>query len=89
MKKITLIAAVAVVALAFSSCKKDWTCTCNTTNATSAGSTTTNGDPVTHKKITKSQAKGNCHDMEVTGTSTYGGTSTSYTTTETCTLAKK
>ncbi len=63
MKKgIILIAAIAVAGI-FSSCKKDYTCTCSTTS----GSYTVSASTTLHD--TKSNAKTACEK----GTSTYSG----------------
>lgn len=56
MKK-TAILSIAVLALSFASCKKDWTCTC--TDATG-------GEVKKFKKITKQQALSNCQSKTVT-----------------------
>jgi hypothetical protein len=56
MKKI-LILSIALVALFFVSCKKDWTCTCTD----SAG-----GEVKKFTKITKKQALSNCQSKTVT-----------------------
>ncbi len=72
MKKLTLLS-IALVALSFASCKKDYTCTC-----TSAGSSTANVTKIIG--VSKKAAQANC----VSGTSTSNGIG--YATT--CTLAK-
>lgn len=53
MKKIAPIAAIALFAVAFTSCKKDYTCTCKN----SAGVAST---PVEYKNVKKSDAKKAC-----------------------------
>ncbi len=60
MKKITILS-IALVALSFASCKKDWTCTC--TDATG-------GEVKKFSKITKSQALSNCQSKSVTESGT-------------------
>lgn len=56
MKKITIIS-IALVAVSFISCKKDWTCTCTDS---------TGGEVKTFTKITKRQALSNCQSKTVT-----------------------
>lgn len=63
MKKITVLS-IALVAIAFASCKKDYTCTC--TDATG-------GEVKKFTKITKKQALSNCQSKTVTES---GSTST-------------
>lgn len=63
MKKITSVAAIALLALSFTSCKKDYTCECSI-DGTVIGSTTINA--------TKSDAKTACEQN-----ATAGGTSVS------------
>lgn len=59
MKKIAILS-LALMALSFASCKKDWTCTC---------SDATGGEVKTFKKITKKQALSNCQSKTVTDAS--------------------
>ncbi len=56
MKKMTLLAAVAI-AIVFSSCRKDRTCTCTYTNS---GSANANTQITTYTKVTKKAALLNC-----------------------------
>ncbi|GDX52114.1 hypothetical protein LBMAG27_11610 [Bacteroidota bacterium] len=56
-KALTLFAGVAVVAMLFSSCKKDYTCTC-----TSAGVST----PATFVKVSKKDATDACNQLNTT-----------------------
>jgi hypothetical protein len=56
MKKIKILS-VALLALSFASCKKDWTCSCKDA---------TGGEVKTFKKITKRQALSNCQSKTVT-----------------------
>jgi hypothetical protein len=66
MKKLTLLAVVAL-AFSFASCKKDRTCTCTTTTTFAAGGSYTGKASVTtHKKIKKSAGQAICHDTEST-----------------------
>ncbi len=59
MKKIVALSAVAFMSIAmFTSCKKDFTCTC-TTNGVSAD--------IQMKNVKKSDAKKACDAMEITG----------------------
>lgn len=58
MKKMTLIAAVAVLASTFASCKKTYTCTCT---AGSVSTTATSG------KMTKSDAENWCKTGSANG----------------------
>ncbi len=67
MKKITLLAVVAIAVLSMTSCKKDRTCTCT---ETSGGSTTIHTIVVT-KATKKSVAAGEC--ASGTSTVTYSG----------------
>jgi len=67
MKKITLLA-VAALAISFTSCKKDRTCTC--TNISSNGNTTT--ETITIKEESKKTAKDFCYKS--TNVSTSGST---------------
>ncbi len=60
MKKIAILS-IALVALSFASCKKDYTCTCKDA---------TGGEVKKFKKITKKQALSNCQTE--TNTNTYG-----------------
>jgi len=74
MKKISILS-VAVLAMAFASCKKDYKCSCVTTpNSSSTPQVTT------FVGVSKGTAKANC--VSSTWTSTGG---TAYT--ETCTLS--
>lgn len=67
MKKFIPLAAVAVLALTFTSCKKDYSCTCTSTvGGSSASSTTSLG------KQTKKDAKAACEALA--SSSTIGGT---------------
>ena len=59
MKKVVILS-IALMALSFASCKKDWTCTC--TDATG-------GEVKKFKKITKKQALSNCQSKTVTDAS--------------------
>ncbi len=63
MKKIAPIAAIALFAVAFTSCKKDYTCTC-----------TINGQSSSYKytKVKKSDAKKSCDALN-TSASAVGG----------------
>jgi hypothetical protein len=62
MKKVTLIAAVAIAVLS-TSCKKDRTCTCTSTNS---GVTTT--DVTVMHKVSKKNATANCIGYQRTTT---------------------
>ncbi|HEY9178731.1 MAG TPA: hypothetical protein VIN07_13625 [Flavipsychrobacter sp.] len=63
MKKFAPIAAIALFAVAFTSCKKEWTCECSTTMN---GTTTTVSGKTT--KMTKKDAKAACEkDTNVGG----------------------
>jgi hypothetical protein len=77
MKKVLLIAVVAVASLA--SCKKDRTCTCVTT--TSGGTMT---EVTTLYKATKGDAREECIGHQTVTTTSPGGTTTGDKTT--CTL---
>lgn len=78
MKKITLLT-VALVAIAFASCKKDYTCTCSSTYLSSTSTTITK-----IKGVSKKAAEANC----ASGTSTFSSGSFSGSMAQTCTLAK-
>jgi hypothetical protein len=69
MKKLFPLAAIAVFAVMFTSCKKDYTCTCTQTVTGSTPVTTT----VSLGKQTKSDADKACSNYNVT--SSAGGTS--------------
>lgn len=79
MKKITLIAAVAFLAVSLSSCKKERVCECVSTSS-AAGSTSTT-TKVTYKKA----KKGICDENSSTSQMTAPVASTE-TNTTTCTL---
>lgn len=64
MKKLFPLMVVAVVATMFTSCKKDYTCTCT---ITSGGTTTTQALPM--NKVSKSDATDACKAAETTYTS--------------------
>ncbi len=61
MKKLTMFAAVAVLALSFASCKKDYTCECSVT----VGGVTATGSTVI--KDTKKKAKDACTAKATSG----------------------
>lgn len=61
MKKVTPILAIAALAIAFTSCKKDHTCEC-----TSSLNGTTIGTSSTTFKETKKKAKDACSALETT-----------------------
>lgn len=56
MKKIAILS-IALIALSFGSCKKNWTCTC---------SDATGGEVKKLTKVTKQQALSNCQSKTVT-----------------------
>ncbi|HEY1040015.1 MAG TPA: hypothetical protein VGF30_11450 [Bacteroidia bacterium] len=90
MKKTFILLSVTVASLAFVSCKKDYACTCTSTTTYSNGDTDGNTPTVTTiKEVKKSQAQSLCADTERTGSSSFGGSSVTYTVTSDCTLAKK
>ena len=60
MKKVTLLAAVAI-AFSFASCKKDYTCTCTTTWTGSSLSVTST---TVYKKASKSSVKAACASID-------------------------
>ena len=66
MKKFAPIAAVALLGMMFTSCKKDFTCTCKD----SAG--TTVGTPTKYTNVKKKDAKTLC-DLANTGMAANGG----------------
>jgi hypothetical protein len=87
MKKLILLTAIAT-AFAFTSCKKDFACTCTSNTTYSNGDKDGDGPTVTTIRDThKATAKTRCLDTETTGAA-FGG-SVTYTTTTDCTLAKK
>ena len=63
MKKITSIALVALLAVAFTSCKKEYTCTCSYDIAGVKGST----DVKSGTKLSKKDAKTWCEGYKTTG----------------------
>lgn len=60
MKKFLPIAAIAVVACMFTSCKKDYTCTCSWTQP---GASTKTTQSWTYPKTTKSKATDACNSQ--------------------------
>lgn len=66
MKKLMLVAAVAVIGLA--SCKKERDCTCTTTT-TFGGSSSSSTQTTVLKDVTKGQAKTICHSSTTTDAS--------------------
>ena len=64
MKKITLFA-VALLAISFASCKKDYTCSCVTTSSSSSGTATSTSTTTIH--ATKSNAQKSCDAGTVAG----------------------
>ena len=83
MKKLTLIAAVAFLAVSFASCKKERVCEC-VTSSDAPGSTSTT-DKVTYKKAKKGICDETSSSSIMTAPAAPSGT-TYYTTTTTCTL---
>ena len=83
MKKIFFV--LSVVAISFTACKKDRTCTCTiTSNApTTSGYSYTQTTETTMTKVSKGSAKAGCVSKESTPTVTSG---TAYTTTYDCKL---
>lgn len=65
MKKMIPVAAVAVFALMFTSCKKDYKCNCTIT-VTSSGVVSSESLPI--QKSTKKDAKSACNAAEATWT---------------------
>lgn len=63
MKKIAPIAAIALFAVAFTSCKKEYTCTCSWTY----NGTTTSQDVKSGTKLTKKDAKSWCEKNTISG----------------------
>lgn len=82
MKKIFFV--LSVVAISFTACKKDRTCTCTiTSNAPSTpGYSSTTTTETTMTKVSKGSAKAGCVSKEVTPQ----GSGTNYTTTYDCKL---
>ena len=74
MKKITMIAAVAVLALSFASCKKDRTCTCTTTGTGYTSTSTT-----TIYEVKKGDAMERCVGDQTTTVTAASGVSTTST----------
>lgn len=65
MKNLTLVAVLAIFGtLAFSSCKKDHTCTCKVTDNIGAGTDTT--WTIEYKDTKKKDAKKQCDQIETT-----------------------
>lgn len=65
MKKIA-IAIVAVFALGFTSCKKDYVCQCSKIRTANGATLTTDADKYTFKD-TRTRAESKCNDQETTG----------------------
>lgn len=86
MKKRLLLAAIVSV-IGLSSCKKEMTCTCTTTQTDSNGIVTT-GEPrvTTYKKIKKSDAKDQCMSMKYDATSTSGSQTSTFKFEDKCEL---
>lgn len=82
MKKITMIAAVAVLALSFTSCKKERVCECVSTS-TSAGSVAST-TKITYTKAKKDVCESSSNSSVVTAPAVTGVTYPTNTTT--CTL---
>lgn len=61
-KAFSLFASVAIVAMLFTSCKKDWTCTCVVTNS----GTQLTSTPTTISNASKSDAKTTCDGFNST-----------------------
>lgn len=74
MKKLMPVAAIAVFALMFTSCKKDYTCTC-TYSGPSVG-VTVSDQKFTISKTTKKDAESKCSGY--TSTVSFAGTSTGW-----------
>jgi len=70
MKKFSIMAAVAICTLGFTSCKKEYTCTCSTTLT---GNNTTSTTTINLGKQKKKDADGAC---EARVTNVMGGTMT-------------
>lgn len=83
MKKMTLIAAVAFLAVSFASCKKERVCECVTTSDQPGYTSST--DKVTYKKAKKGICDENSTSVIQTAPAAPSGF-TYYTTTTTCTL---
>lgn len=83
MKKIFFV--LSVVAISFTACKKDRTCTCTITNNAPAvsGYSQTRTTETTMTKVSKGSAKAGCVSREETPQVTSG---TAYTTTYDCKL---
>lgn len=69
MKKFAPIAAIALFAVAFTSCKKEWTCECTSTG----GGTTTTASDKSATKLSKKDAKAWCESSN--GTTSIAGVS--------------
>jgi hypothetical protein len=89
MKKISLVIAV-VFALTAVSCKKERSCSCTTTSTSTApGSTSVTSSKVwTIEKDSKKNARrdSECYDRKEVQTSTFGGTSVTFTDDIKCTF---
>ena len=70
MKKIA-IAIVAVFALSFASCKKDYVCQCSKIRTSNGQTTSTETDKFTFKD-TRTRAESKCADEETTGKDLFG-----------------
>lgn len=69
--KISVLAFVALFGLAFTSCKKDYTCECKKIYTDSDGTSTTTADGTYTFKDSEGRATTRCNDLEGTG-STFG-----------------
>lgn len=74
--KASFLALAAVAALTFTSCKKDYTCTCNritkTTNTDGSTTTTQSQESQYVFKDSEARAATKCNDKETTGTDALG-----------------
>ncbi len=69
MKKLIPVAAVAVLAMMFTSCKKDYTCTCTSTISGTGITTTTADTKIDLGKQKKKDAESACSGRNASSTS--------------------
>ncbi len=70
--KISVLAFIALFGLAFTSCKKDYTCECRKIRTDGQGNTTSEADGTYTFKDSEARAATRCNDQEGTGTDLQG-----------------
>ena len=65
--KISALAFIALFGFAFTSCKKDYTCSCQTVRTNEDGETSTTNDGTYTYKDSEARAATRCNDQETSG----------------------